>query len=358
MRNDGRVSFWLLGGLLILAWALLTGCERPDPQEAVVLSPTVLPTASATATAGPTQAPVQVYVVVVQPTAPSSPSPDSQLQIAAPSATPTPVLPTATPPGTTIPTAIPEGFYSGWAWTDSLAVTGEQAVVDQYGLLLRDRPSREGREVGIIVGYADLVVVGRDRCGYTPVLVHEYSMLSRTSPHPEIATSQPLPTPAPPFAPTPFPDLSSVISGWAYTDELTILGQTAISGPLGVNLRSDPCLGATNLGFIPAGANMIVTGWPNDDYTPVRINKDLLQTPPELLTQPPLLADDVLRGPATSAELSLPQVQVSPTVVVTATLTPTATMTPTTTSTPSATSSPETTLNATVSPTPSPTAAP
>jgi hypothetical protein len=353
MRNDGRTSYWLLGGLLILAWALLTGCERPDPQEAVILSPTAPPTAPASATAGPTQAPVQVYVVVVQPTAPPSASSPTQLQIAAPSATLAPVLPTATPPGTSIPTAIPEGFYSGWAWTESLAVSGEQAAVDQYGLLLRDRPSRDGREVGIVVGFADLVVVGQARCGYTPVLVNEHSMLSRTSPRPEVATSMPLPTPAPPFAPTPFPERSSVMSGWAHTDALTILGQTAIGGPLGVNLRSDPCLGATNLGFIPAGANMIVTGWPNGDYTPVRINKDLVQPPLEPLTQPPLLADgDLLGGAMPGAEVALSPV--SPTIVVTST----ATLAPTATLTPIATLTPTTTVTATVNLTPSPTITP
>ena len=328
---------WLLGGLLLLAWALLTGCERPDPQEVETLSPTPPPTALPPATAGPTQAPVQVYVVVVQPTSPASPAPPNQLQIAAPTATPAPVLPTATLPGTPTATVIPGGYYLGWAWTDSLDVTGEQAAVDQYGILLRDRPSRDGREVGIVIGFAELMVVGQGRCGYTPVLVDERLMLSHVSPQPEIATSMPLPTEAPPFAPTPRPDLSPVVSGWAYTDELTILGQTAISGPLGVNLRSDPCLEATNLGFVPAGANMVVTGWPNGDYSPVRIDKDLLQPPLERLAQPRLLTGDILGSgsdgvqaapPAgTPTVTALPSVTASPAAVITATVTVTATAT-------------------------------
>jgi hypothetical protein len=48
---------------------------------------------------------------------------------------------------------------------------------------------------------------------------------------------------------------------------------------LGVNLRSDPCWGATNLGFIPAGSDLIILGLPRDDYTPVRVNNDVLQIP-------------------------------------------------------------------------------
>jgi hypothetical protein len=323
----------LLGGLLLLAWALLTGCERPDPQEPIVLSPTVAATDMPTATTGPTQAPVQVYVVVVQPTAAASPTPPAQLQIAASTATPAPLLPSATPPGALSPTAVPEGYYQGWAWSDSLEAAGEQAAVDQYGLLLRDRPSRDGREVGLVVGFADLVVVGQARCGYTPVLVHEYNLLSRMSPHPEIATAQPLPTEAPPFAPTPFPDRSNVISGWAYTDGMTILGETAISGPLGVNLRSDPCAGATNLGFIPAGSNMVVTGWPNSDYTPVRLNKDVVQAPLDLLARPPILADDLLGGGAPGVSVTVPQTSIpltaTPSLTPTITLTSTVTLTPT-----------------------------
>ena len=338
MRNERRRAPWLLGGLLLLAWALLTGCERPDPQETVILSPTVTATALPTATTGPTQAPVQVYVVIVQPTAPASPTSPAQLQIAAPTAMPAPILPTAAPPGTVAPTVVPEGYYLGWAWSDSLEAAGERAAVDQYGLLLRDRPSRDGREVGIVVGFADLVVVGQARCGYTPVLVHEYSLLSRMSPHPEIATAQPLPTEAPPFAPTPFPDRSNVISGWAYTDELTILGETAISGPLGVNLRSDPCAGATNLGFIPAGSNMVVTGWPNGDYTPVRLNKDVVQAPLDLLARPSLLADDLLGGAAPGAQVGF--AQTSAPLTATPSLTPTVTLTSTVTLTPSPTTNP------------------
>ncbi len=338
MRTNGRRASWLLGGLLLLAWALLTGCERPDPQEAITLSPTVAATALPTATTGPTQAPVQVYVVVVQPTAAASPPPPPQLQIAASTATPAPQMPTATPPGTLAPTVVPEGYYRGWAWSDSLEAAGEQAAVDQYGLLLRDRPSRDGREVGLVVGFANLVVVGQSRCGYTPVLVHEYSLLSRTSPHPEIATSQPLPTEAPPFAPTPFPDRSNVISGYAYTDELTILGETAISGPLGVNLRGDPCAGATNLGFIPAGSNMVVTGWPNGDYTPVRLNKDVVQAPLDLLARPLIVADDLLGGVAPGVLVATPQT--SPPLTATPSLTPTITLTSTAALTPTPTTNP------------------
>jgi hypothetical protein len=256
------------------------------------------------------------------------------LQIAASTATPAPLLPTATPPGTLAPTAAPEGYYLGWAWSDSLEAVGEQAAVDQYGLLLRDRPSRDGREVGIVVGFANLIVVGQARCGYTPVLVHEHSLLSRMSPHPQIATAQPLPTEAPPFAPTPFPDRSNVISGWAYTDELTILGQTAISGPLGVNLRSDPCAGATNLGFIPAGSNMVVTGWPSGDYTPVRLEKDVVQAPLDLLARRPVIIDDLLGGGAPDAQEAAAQISATVTVTPAITLTSTLAATPTPTTAP------------------------
>jgi hypothetical protein len=98
---------------------------------------------------------------------------------------------------------------------------------------------------------------------------------------------------------------------------------------LGVNLRSDPCAGATALGFIPAGANMIVTGWPNGDYTPVRINKDVIQDPLDAQVRPWLLPEDSLGGGPTGVATPTATPVISPTLTVTPTITATSTVTAT-----------------------------
>ncbi len=267
-----------------MAAAILAGCERPDPQEAVALVPTLPPPPPPTAVPLATQPPVQVYVVIAQPTVRAEqPVADGQL-VQVITATPvmevqqTAVPPTPVAEVSAAATPLPENYFLGWAWSDSLIENSHIVNVDMGGIILRDRPSQDGRVVGIVMGFADVFVVGRERCGYSPIIVHATNMLSRTTPHLEVLAPEPAPTDLPPFFSTSVPQ-GLTTTGWAFTDELTILGQTAISGPLGVNLRADPCWAAPNLGFIPAGSDLIVLGLPRDDYTPVRVNNDVLQIP-------------------------------------------------------------------------------
>lgn len=333
-----RSAFLTLGGLALLALLILVGCERPDPQETVAEAPTETPTPLPTPSPGPTQPPVQVYVVIAQPTTnPNQPLAGFQGdQSSAQQATATTIeiLPTVTPPTTPVPTALPEDYFIGWAWSESLNESQEQVVVDQNGIVLRDRPALDGKSVGIVMGFADVIIVGRQRCGYTPIIVHGRNMLSRTTPQPEVFPPEPVPTELPPFMPTPIPQTNTT-DGWAYTDELTILGQTAISGPLGVNLRSDPCQTADNLGFIPAGSNLIIIGFANGEYTPVRVDNDIIQLP-----------YDPLVFATAEADTSLIKSTLQPTSTPTATLEETISPTP------------EATQTLTETPTPSPNTAP
>ena len=341
-----------LAGIIFLAVAILVSCERPDPQEAAVLLPTLAPPPPPTAVPLPTQPPVQVYVVIAQPTARAEqPVVDGQL---VQMVTVTPVMDvqsTVVPPSPTAQasaaaTPLPDNYFLGWAWSDSLMESHNLVTVDMGGIILRDRPSQEGRTVGIVMGFADVFVVGKGRCGYSPIIVHAINMLSRTTPHLEVLPPEPAPTEYPPFFPTPRPQGIST-TGWAFTDELTILGQTAISGPLGVNLRSDPCWGATNLGFIPAGSDLIVLGLPNDDYTPVRVNNDVLQIPFDELIIATIKAEVAVNRPTPNSEAEATPSESEPALTPTGTApTPTSTATetpppePSPTATPSATNEP------------------
>ena len=267
-----------LGVIVVLASISLVACERPDPQDIVVQLPTLMPTAMPTPTVQPTQPPIQVYVVVVQPTPDGSQPSASNLPAIAPTVAPAALISSPTPVMTPEPTSLPPNYFQGWAMKDSLFVEDGRVKVDQVGIILRDRPSSDGEQVGVVIGYSEIFVVGRERCGYAPIMVYAGNMLSRTTPHLEVFPSEPLPTEASPFAPTPFA-AGNATSGWAFTDELTLLGETAISGPVGINLRSDPCRAATNLGFMPAGSNMIIIGPSSSEYTPVRVSNDVLQLP-------------------------------------------------------------------------------
>jgi hypothetical protein len=282
MDRVGLQKIFIFGVLVAATLVLLAACERPDPQDSAASAPTLTPTTEATQTIQATQPPVQVYVVVIQPTPEATQIGTNDVSIAAPTITTAQLELKPTPTGIPEPTALPENFFLGWAWNDSLTSEASRITVDEIGIILRDRPSQTGEQVGIVMGFAEVIQVGRDRCGYTPVLVHASNLLTRTTPHPEVWSPDPLPTEAPPFAPTPYP-VGNATAGWAFTEALTILGETAITGPLGINLRTDPCRGATNLGFIPAGSNIIVVGPANDQYTPVRVSNALLQVPVEPL---------------------------------------------------------------------------
>jgi len=99
-----------------------------------------------------------------------------------------------------------------------------------------------------------------------------------TTPRLAVEDPGPIVTATPPFGLAPTP-VSNTTSGWAYSEELTVVGETAISGLMGVNLRLEPCRNAMNLGFIPPGVNMIITGPPTGEYTPVRVDSDTIRLP-------------------------------------------------------------------------------
>jgi len=281
---------WLL---VLIGLVLITGCERPDPQDAAADGPTQTPTTAPSPTVRPTTAPMQLYVVIVQPTAdPFRPQVAAGEGVLAgqapttPSFTPTPLPPTI-PAETPFPTPLPDDYYLGWAWTDSLHERGGQVQVDEFGVILRDRPSSEGGVVGLVVGYGTAVVVGQSRCGYAPVLVHFTDLLSVTTPRLVVEDPGPLATATPLFGLQPTPETNTT-SGWAFTQELTVVGETAISGLMGVNLRLEPCRNAVNLGFIPPGVNMIISGPPSGEYTPVRVDTDTIRLPYDISVFPPV----------------------------------------------------------------------
>jgi hypothetical protein len=326
----------IFGGFLIATLVLLAACERPDPQDTAVSAPT--PTTAPSPTFQATQPPVQVYVVVVQPTPEATRVAANNISIMVPTITTAQLDLQPAPTLIPEPTALPENFFLGWAWNDSLIAEDSRVTVDEIGIILRDRPAQTGQQVGIVIGFAEVIPVGRNRCGYTPVLVHAGNLLTRTTPHPEIWPPDPLPTEPPPFAPTPFP-VGNATAGWAYTDALTVLGETAITGPLGINLRTDPCQGADNLGFIPAGSNIIVVGPSNEQYTPVRVSNDLLQVPVEPLDvvppvrniEPPIVtaAQEEETPPETNFDEPFTPTDVpAPTETSTARTSPTPTATP------------------------------
>ncbi|MGB3714285.1 MAG: hypothetical protein WA996_07640 [Candidatus Promineifilaceae bacterium] len=274
-----------LGGLLLFTVGLLilSGCERPDPEQPVsTMTATPVPS-TATPFIIPTTAPPQVYVVVVPPSfiEPAAAATEAntfivaQQPTATPTAFPSPIIQESS---NNLDDYFRENYYLGWARSEALTVFRNHIFAGVSGLILLDKPADEGESVGLVIGLADLLVAGRSRCGYTPVLVHATNMMDIVTPRPEIEAPVPLgvlntPTPLGRLYP------EGTTTGWAYSSEMLVIGQNAIAGPLGLNLRAEPCQAAKNLGFVPSAADLIVTGRPDGDYTPVLVKNDVLQLP-------------------------------------------------------------------------------
>ena len=177
-----------------------------------------------------------------------------------------------------------DDVFLGWAFTQGLELHGQQAVTNQFGINLRARPQTDAGMIGLVKGMAVLRVAGRPQGEYTPVRVRRQDFLDLTAPDLDVAQPEPLPAGGPPGPEPPAP-IHDTTPGWAFTSAITVSDGQAIVGDFGINLRSAPRRDAENVGFVPAGERIIVTGPAQGEYTPVRVDDEVLQPP--FQPQPP-----------------------------------------------------------------------
>jgi hypothetical protein len=179
-------------------------------------------------------------------------------------------------PPATSPATLPDTIL-GWAFTQNLTISGTSAISGKYGTNLRSKPSRIAQNIGLLKEGATAVVAGVGKGEYTPVLARQDDVSQKPAVMPRVDQPEPLPQGEPlPPAPTPIHDTTP---GWAFTGQIEISGGMAMAGQFGINLRDAPRRDALNIGFVPAQAAMIVTGPPQGEYTPVRVDDALLKAP-------------------------------------------------------------------------------
>ena len=171
----------------------------------------------------------------------------------------------------------------GWAYTQNLTINGNEAISGRYGTNLRSKPSRTGVRMGLFWEGGRGKVAGLPQGNYTPLIVPKQFIRNMPSSLPTVDQPDPLPENEPPTSPNPIQDSTP---GWAFTAAITHDGGFAIAGPYGINLRDAPRRDGTNVGFIPAGERMILTGQAHGEYTPVRVDDDVIQAPYDPTTQP------------------------------------------------------------------------
>lgn len=179
--------------------------------------------------------------------------------------------PTAPPPA-----APPADTILGWAFTQNLTIDGNNVISGQYGTNLRARPSRDGSPIGLYPEGVTAVLAGKPIGEYTPVFVKRNLMQNLVASLPNIQNPEPLSTADPMPPPQPIADTTP---GWAFTAAINSGGGMATAGQFGINLRDAPRRDAKNIGFVPANAAMIITGDPQGEYTPVRVDDNVIQNP-------------------------------------------------------------------------------
>lgn len=170
----------------------------------------------------------------------------------------------------------------GWGWTQYMELRGEKAIVGQYGINLRAQPDEFGAQIGVVKGLSVVTIAGKAEGDYTPVLVDRADMVTVVPNPPKVQTPKPLsaaaiavPAPEPPVN-SPTPSQNST-PGWAFTSAMQVRGETAVSGQYGINLRGEPRRDGPNVGFVPAGVEVLVVGAPQGEYLPVRVDPAKLQ---------------------------------------------------------------------------------
>ena len=164
----------------------------------------------------------------------------------------------------------------GWAWTNNLTIRDDEAISGRFGTSMRANPTRTGTRLGTLNEGARAKVTGKARGEYTPVYANKGDVTGLPVTMPSVEQPEGLPPtdPKPPAQP-----VHDTTPGWAFTSGIVVSGETAVVGPYGLNLRDTPRRNGENIGFVPGNEQIIVTGSAQGEYTPVRVDDDLLQAP-------------------------------------------------------------------------------
>lgn len=216
---------------------------------------------------------------------------------------------------------VPIAGYTGWAWTGYLTINGRFATAGQYGINLRSQANRNSQNIGLFKGGATAKIVGETKGDFAPITAAAADVLNAISPPPAIEAYVPFDdvdggeesTP-PPVAP------QNSTPGWAFSTSLHINGNQATVKLYGLNLRDAPRRDAKNIGFVPENTVVIVTGAPQGEYTPVRVNDKILEeaytTPPATVENPgtpdePILYGNALIGLHASADPGISNAEIA-----------------------------------------------
>ncbi len=206
----------------------------------------------------------------------------------------------------------------GWAFNQNLTIIDKQVTSGRFGTNLRSQPNRSGQKIALFSEGSVGTLAGLTKGEYTPVRVARNQLEDIVGQLPTVTQPEPFPEDTQPEPTVPVHDTTP---GWAFTAAINIDGGNADAGLYGINLRDAPRRDANNIGFVPANKSMLITGPAQGEYTPVRVDDDILEKPfspkptePEPGDQPnpePLPVGHALIGLHASADPTITDAEVA-----------------------------------------------
>ncbi len=177
-------------------------------------------------------------------------------------------VPQPAPPAPTPPPTPSDNTVDGWGFAQYLTRQGNQAIVGQFGINLRNAPRRDAANIGLVTGGSTVSVTGNQQGEYFPVRVRRADF---TGPINAPGGGTPTPTPAPTTPP------ADTVLGWAFTQNLTTSGTQVTSGKFGTNLRARPSRDGALIGLFTEGSTATLAGKSVGEFTPLFVPRRALQ---------------------------------------------------------------------------------
>lgn len=173
----------------------------------------------------------------------------------------------------------PAGPYTeGFAFTGALLKIGDLAQATAGGVSLRQQPQRGATRIAVIPEGTITIVNGPVQGEYTPVLVA--SVAIGVAP-----TTQTKPADPP-------AETMAIVDGWAFSTGITVMGNQALAGDFGINLRATPSRNGALIGLVKGGSTMQISGSNSGEYTPVSVARNLFAGVVNLPEAPPEMPED------------------------------------------------------------------
>lgn len=190
------------------------------------------------------------------------------LKVQVPTATVGAPAPTPPKPAPDFPPMV--STVMGWGFANYITAdsTGVRGTIGQYGINLRADPRRDGINIGVVGGGAEITITGTQVGEYLPIKAARNDFIGQIN----MVQASPA-KPSPGVLSAHSGAEATTCLGWGWTAYLELRGDQAIAGQFGLNLRSEPNEFAAPVGVVKGLSVVTIAGKPDGDYTPILVDR-------------------------------------------------------------------------------------